>query len=212
MALFGPRLHDLSDEDLVRRLERGQNGAFDELYRRYRDRLQHYFRRMLGRDDEKARDFLQDLFLKLIERPERFAPGGCFRTWIFAVAHNMCCNEYRRVAVRRDAQPPSPPQPAQPAEYLDRSDFRKALEGRLQQLDQVKRSTFLLRYQEELSLQQIAQVMGCAVGTVKSRLFYAGKELALGLEEFRPSAAAPAPQPPPETDTPQDTRRVYCNG
>ena len=113
MALFGsrqpePRLSDRSDEDLVRRLARGDDGAFDELYRRYRDRLLHYSCRMLGRDGEKARDFLQDLFLKLIEKPERFAPDGCFRTWIFAVAHNMCCNEYRRAAVRRQTPPPPP--------------------------------------------------------------------------------------------------------
>jgi len=217
MALFGPRLPDQSDEDLVRRLARGQSVAFDELYRRYHDRLLHYFRRMLGRDHEKARDFLQDLFLKLIERPERFSPDGCFRTWVFAVAHNMCCNEYRRAAVRRDA--PVQPQPAPtsppPGEGLEQREFRRALEGQLLRLDQIKRSTFLLRYQEELSLQQIAQVMGCAVGTVKSRLFYAAKELANELDEYRPASTAPAPTaqiPPPETERPQHTQRVYCNG
>jgi RNA polymerase sigma-70 factor, ECF subfamily len=213
MGIFSARFAAMKDEVLVQRLAKGQTGAFDELYGRYRDRLFHYFRRMLGQDEEKARDFLQDLFFKLVERPDRFALDGCFRTWIFSVAHNMCCNEYRRCAVRRDTILPLPPPPEAVDQRLDRQVFLRALSRELQDLDEIKRSTFLLRFQEGLSLQEIAQAMDCAVGTVKSRLFYVTRHLGQRLKSFHPQneMARPALKADAEK-TKRKTKKVCCDG
>ena len=72
------RYHTLTDEKLMSRIQRGSTAAFDELYARYSKRMLYYFHRMLGRDEEKAQDFLQDLFLKIVEDPARFKRGSCF--------------------------------------------------------------------------------------------------------------------------------------
>ncbi len=90
----------ISDEHLMISVHHGDVYAFNELYNRYSKRLLYYFYRMLGSSQEKSRDFLQDIFIKIIERPELFDTTRKFSTWIFSVAHNMCKNEYRRMAVR----------------------------------------------------------------------------------------------------------------
>ena len=54
-----------------------------------------------GGDEEKAQDFLQDLFLKIVEKPARFKRGHAFASWLYTVAHNMCKNEYRKQSVRK---------------------------------------------------------------------------------------------------------------
>jgi hypothetical protein len=102
MGLFRrEHIRSSSDEKLMGLLGRGDIAAFDELYDRYGGRLLRYFHRMLGRDEEKAQDFLQDIFLRIVERPELFSLDRRFSTWIFSVAHNMCKNEYRRAMVRQ---------------------------------------------------------------------------------------------------------------
>jgi len=83
-------------------IHQGETAAFDELYARYQKRLLYYFYRMLGNSNEKAGDFLQDIFMKIIERPNHFDASRRFRTWLFSVAHNMCKNEYRRLSIRKN--------------------------------------------------------------------------------------------------------------
>jgi len=181
---------DLADEELVARIARGDGSAFDELYRRYSRRLLHYFLRMLG--EEKAQDFLQELFLKVIENRTSLAGNGCFSTWIFAIAHNMCCNEYRYMAVRQDTFSTDvdrlvPQEEGDNVEAtLDHATFKESLLAELDRLDEVRRSTFLLRFQEGFSIREIGEIMGCANGTVKSRLFYTTRLLADRLRAFDP--------------------------
>lgn len=181
---------DLTDEELVARSGRGDADAFDELYGRYSQRLLYYFYRMLG--DDKAQDFLQELFLKVIEKNESCAAAPRFSTWLFTVAHNMCCNEYRHKAVRQevflgDVDLLHPCAEGDDIEReLDQAAFKKSLLAELDRLDQVKRSTFLLRYQEDFAIDEIGTIMGCSPGTVKSRLFYTTRLLADRLQAFHP--------------------------
>jgi RNA polymerase sigma-70 factor, ECF subfamily len=179
-----------TDQELIGRITESDTRAFDELYRRYSQRLLHYFARMLGA--EKAQDFLQELFLKVIEKKASFAADGSFSTWVFSIAHNMCCNEYRYMAVRRDTVAADVDQlhstKAHPGieRQLDHAAFVESLTSELEGLDQVKRSTFLLRFQEEFSIDAIARIMNCSAGTVKSRLFYTTRLLAERLKAFHP--------------------------
>src|SRR4051794_3865958 len=93
-----------TDEELMRLVQRGEERALTELYHRYSKKLVRYFHRMLWRDDDKAQDFLHDLFIKIIEKPDQFNPERKFSTWIYSAAFNMCKNEYRRQSVRQDAR------------------------------------------------------------------------------------------------------------
>ncbi len=176
-------------------LAHGDTKAFDHLYERYSNRLLYYFFRMLGQNEAKAQDFLQEVFLKIIEKPELYRRGARFSTWIFSIAHNMCKNEYRRLEVRKKVHKKRFVEAVTPAEessayfemekYVDEGAFRQALLTELEELDREKRSLFLLRFQERFSIRQISKVLDCAEGTVKSRLFYLTKNLAKKLQAYK---------------------------
>jgi RNA polymerase sigma-70 factor (ECF subfamily) len=191
MRLFGKRYSQQTDEQLMRLLVEGQEAAFDELYQRYSRRLLYYFYRMLGQDEETAQDFLQDLFIKIVEKPQLFNPSQPFSTWVFAVAHNLCKNEYRKQAVRKVLVPgldmDQLAEESIPAEELfDHQLFQQWLQAGPNALDDDQRTTFLLFYQEQFSIREISAVLGCSEGTVKSRLFYIKRKLANQLKVFTP--------------------------
>ncbi|MBC7865718.1 MAG: sigma-70 family RNA polymerase sigma factor [Bacteroidia bacterium] len=182
-----------SDEELMLHLRNGEVSAFDELYTRYNKRLMGYFVRMLRFDREKAKDALQELFLKVIEHPELFDGTKIFRTWIFSVAYNACKNQYRKQEIIKDAheelkytEPFSEETFFSLAGNIDSTTFRNSLNEVLSDLPAEKAHTFVLRYQEEHSLKEIAEIMNCSEGTVKSRLFYTQKILSEKLKVFNP--------------------------
>jgi len=155
------KLKACSDEELMESVKVGEEAAFDELYNRYSKRLLVYFYRMLGRNEEKAQDFLQDFFLKIIEKPHLFSSKNRFSSWVFTVASNMCKNEYRRLKVRNQVVNEKDLDFfSHPGEnnFLEKnfaeSEFEKVLFKELTKLDQLKQSTFLLRFQEIFPLEK----------------------------------------------------------
>jgi RNA polymerase sigma-70 factor (ECF subfamily) len=189
MMFFG-KIADKSDEDLMVMLAKGKKAAFDELYSRYSKRLWFFFFRMLHKDQEKAEDFTHDLFVKLIERPELYNSEKKFSTWIFSIANNMCKNEYKKLDVRSAAAEEllhtSEHYIETVEKKLDEKSFMKALQDELIILDEKHRSVFLLRYKENFSLKEIAEMLDCSEGTVKSRLFYGLKKLSEKLKDYDP--------------------------
>lgn len=189
------------DEKLLEFIQQGDSAgraAFDELYERYSQRLLFYFYRMLGGQPEKAQDFLQDLFLKVVERPESFNPTQRFRTWIYTVAHNMCKNEYRRLKVSKIVESTDHIETFASgtgdadiifAQEIDQQRFQQALGQELAKFDANQRTTFLLRYQNDFAIKEISEILGCSEGTTKSRLFYTTKKLALKLSAFHPKVS-----------------------
>ena len=193
MSILSRKLKACSDEDLMESVKVGKETAFDELYNRYSKRLLVYFYRMLGGNEEKAQDFLQDIFLKIIEKPHLFGSKNRFSSWVFTVANNMCKNEYRRLKVRNQVVNekdldffPHPGENNFLEKNLAGSEFKEVLLKELTKLDQFKQSTFLLRFQENLSIKEIGEILECSEGTVKSRLFYTTKHLARKLKAFNP--------------------------
>lgn len=159
----------------------GDQAAFNDLYHRYKDRMYYYFYRMLGNSADQANDFLQELFMKLIEKPESYNPNYPFQTWLFSVANNQCKNEYRRREVRKEYQAQEAlqpqidyirPAPVEPDQLIEKIFLT------LEQLGEEHRSAFLLRYREGFSIREVAEILELPEGTVKSRLFYAKKLLA----------------------------------
>lgn len=184
---------DTDDAMLMSRIRLGDTGAFDELYNRYSNRLLHYFYRMLGGNEDLAQDFLQTLFMKLVEKPQRFKKGYNFKSWVFTIAHNMCKNEYRRLETKKryfaDIENDNGEQISGYNNFddqIDKSKFRIALDQELAKIEPDHKSIFILRYQQQLSIPEIQSIIGCSEGTVKSRLFYTTKKLAKCLSEFHP--------------------------
>lgn len=168
----------------MRHINGGCERAFAELYDRYGRRMHSYFYRLLGQDVHRAEDFTQELFLKLIKKGELYDHSRKFSTWLYAVAGNMVKNEYRRISRQKP-----PPEMAEGFEEnfsqnIDNQIFKKHLLEELEQLDDVQRQCFVLRYQEEMSIKEISEIMDCPPGTVKSRLFYTLRNLAAKLRAF----------------------------
>jgi RNA polymerase sigma-70 factor (ECF subfamily) len=195
MAIFRNKYGKCSDEKLMQCIQRADTSAFNELYDRYSRRLLHYFFRELGGDEAKAQDFLQEIFLKVVEKPKLFNVEKRFSTWIFTVAYNMCKNEYRRMEVREivensadvDAISHDGEGEYQHAEQkVDQKSFEKALLAELEMFEDGHRSAFLLRYQQDFSIKEISEVLTCSEGTIKSRLFYTTRKLARKLQAFNP--------------------------
>lgn|SRR5690606_33719359 len=178
-----------ADEELMRLMQAGNNSAFTELYRRYSVKMVRYFYRMLWKDNEKAQDFLHDLFMRIIENPLQFNSERKFSTWLYSVAHNMCKNEYRRKTFR-DAvhQHKGLEVIRERVEEIDLSkdEFNQALDRVVVELDVDDKNLYALRFELELPLEEIALALECPVGTVKSRIFYLKKKLAIQLEEYNP--------------------------
>ena len=181
-----------SDEELMRFSGNGDEKAFEEIYDRYAGRLFTYFCRMLRNDRNKAEDFVQDLFAKIVHRPEVYNTERPFKTWLFSVANNMCKNAYRHEEVVRAAaqhlKNGVDRVEAHEGTSIDREGFRDRLEEELAALDPDHKATFVMRYHEEMAIKEIAAAFGCSEGTVKSRLFYTLKKLAGKLKEFGPNA------------------------
>jgi RNA polymerase sigma-70 factor (ECF subfamily) len=170
-----------SDERLMSAVINGDAIAFSELYERYNRRLFYFFYRMLGEDYEQANDFLQDLFLKIINKPELYDNSRRFSGWIFSIAHNMCKNEYRKREVRKTNLPDCEPDELfiEPFhnEALEKEELIAEMYNELELLDENQRSILILKYRENFSLKEISEILGLPVGTIKSRLHYARIEL-----------------------------------
>jgi RNA polymerase sigma-70 factor (ECF subfamily) len=173
-----------SDEELVRRSRRGDREAFGELVERYENRIHATVFRILG-NREDAREFAQDTFLRAFGRLSTFRDGARFSTWLYTIALNVTRSELRRRKVRRDRRPLSleqteidPPDGAEaPEEGAGRRELAALALRELDRLDAEAREVVVLRDLEDLSYEEIAGVLGCPPGTVKSRLFRAREEL-----------------------------------
>ena len=180
-----------SDEKLMHLISRQDEQAFDELYNRYSYKMLRYFHRMLGQDEEKAQDFLQDLFVKIVEKPHLFDSKRKFSTWLYSIAGNMCKNEYRSREVRKIMTQPGDLShlsvfAADTEDGMDRNLFADCLAAEVDKLSDNHREVFVLRYQEEHSIKEISTIMNCSEGTIKSRIFYALRKLSRSLQAFNP--------------------------
>ncbi|MFK7784517.1 MAG: RNA polymerase sigma factor [Crocinitomicaceae bacterium] len=174
----------------MKHVKGGKNLAFEELFNRYSQKMLFYFYNRLYQDHEKAQDFVQDLFLRLIEKSETFDESKKFSSWFYAIAFNMCKNEYRRneSSIKVDDYDIEGIMEASlfrsfSSEY-DLELFKEQLEKELNGMSEKHSSVFRLRYEESLSIYAISQLLDCSEGTVKSRLFYAARKLSDKLQLF----------------------------
>ena len=174
MSIF--RLHPLrqqTDEQLMAKAAAGSDTAFEELYRRYARRLKGFFFLQLGGDEELAADATHDVFLRAYEARDRYQEGRRVDTWLFTIAYNICRNHYRSNAYEAqllatlDAEPVAD---QQIEVQLDQAVLDEALAQVLDELPAPLHQIFSLHYQEELTIPQIAEIVGVPEGTIKSRL------------------------------------------
>ena len=164
-----------TDEYLMQQVTAGDNNAFDILYNRHSRRLCGFFTRMLGCDIEEAKDLTHDLFTRIYTKRYRYKIGN-FGTWLYGAAYNICKNEYRHREVRerfsQEQMTGEEPTTEQP-QTIDREQINYVLHKAIEALPNAQREVFILRYIEELPTSEVAKIVDCPEGTVKSRLYHA---------------------------------------
>jgi RNA polymerase sigma-70 factor (ECF subfamily) len=165
-----------SDEELVSALRRGDLAAFDRLYDRYARRLYGYIRRMVL-DPAHADDAFQEVFMVVLRARGADASGfdparGRFAAWLFAVARNRCLAD-RRQGLARAALLNQESQRIEPSSDTfspERLDDARRMHAAMDALPEDQRQLILMKQLGELTYREIAQLLGVAEGTIKSRL------------------------------------------
>ena len=166
-------LRQLTDEQLMARAKAGNDAAFEELYHRYARRLKGFFFLQLGGDEELAADATHDVFLRAYEARNRYQEGKNVSTWLFTIAYNICRNHYRSNAYETQLLATLNAEPISDEQIevqLDAAALDDALAQVLSELPPPLHQLFSLHYQEELTIPQVAEIVGIPEGTVKSRL------------------------------------------
>ena len=189
MNILRKDISKFSDEQLMDLLSsKRSNEALTELHKRYANKVLGFFIRMFRGDVNKAQDFVQDLFIKILTKHNQFDSKKKFYTWMFTIASNMCKSDFRKPkknAISNDFFELS--DLAQWNENgIDKELFRKGLRQAIESLTENHKETFFLRFIQELSVKDIAEITNASEGTVKSRLFYATKKVTAQLSEFNP--------------------------
>ena len=168
---------------LVLRSQLGDETAFEELLRSYSPRLRFYVSKMLGDKYESADDLLQEIWLGVFRALSRLNDAAAFRAWLFRIARDRVCREFRRVRIRFDSW--NDQQFEAIAAQEEGSDLvdREALRQRLDSLSAEHREALVLRFIEAMSYEEIARVTGNSPGTVRSRIHYAKRALRRAFQE-----------------------------
>jgi len=184
---MAPADRHLEDEELVERTLASEGDAFAELYERHHDLVYRIaFRYVRNKSD--ALDLCQEAFVKAYESLGSFKGEARFKTWLTRIASNTCVDFCRHARVRRageldeqsmntDLRTDRGRDTPRPSDGLEREEMREALDAALEQLSPEHREVFLLNTVEGLTYQEVAEAVGCPVGTVMSRLHYARKRL-----------------------------------
>lgn len=194
------RFQDSSDEDVLAAYTSGPHPqeAFSELVDRYERRIYGICYRYFG-DHSDAEDATQDTFLTLARRAETFRGDAKLSTWIYRVAVNAC-NDRARKRARRPQTPVEDlaelaGEDSHAQEALEGRELAMAVQGALDQLDELSRTLMILVAIEGQGYKEVAEALDLPVGTVKSRVHRARARLAeLLSDRDAPDTAPPHPQ------------------
>ena len=181
---------DQTDPDavLMLRVKRGDRAAFAALVGKYRQPLFNFVFRTL-RDETETEDVAQNTFLQVWKSRARYRRTAKFSTWLFTIARNLCLNEIRRRSrhpaesleethAEHDDQPSRQYEDRKvflPTENVLHSELAKKIEEALAELPENQRTAILLCRQDEVSYEEIAEILGCSLSATKS-LIHRGRE------------------------------------
>lgn len=185
------------DLDLVRRAREGDTKAFDELVEKYTPKLYGLVYHMTS-NHEDTNDILQDVFAKAYRALKRFQGKSAFYTWIYSIATNMTLNFLKKrnrrrgmslddvdLAIERDKDFIEATSKSDPVKEANISELQERLNMAMQELSEDHRAVVTMFDIQGMPHAEIAKILGVSEGTVRSRLFYAHRQLQTYLEEFR---------------------------
>ena len=182
---------DVSELDLIKQCQAGQTEAFDQLVTRYRTRIFAMIYNMVH-NEQDAWDLAQDSFVKAWKSIGRFRGQSSFYTWIYRIVMNVTIDWLRKKQIKgagaefddaiqlREIDPAARTAPrAEPLPHrqMERTEIRERIDNAIAQLSPEHRAVILMKETEGMQYDEIAEALGCSIGTVMSRLFYARKKL-----------------------------------
>ena len=169
---------DERDRDLVDRVADGDRRAFELLYRSHHPRLARFLSRQLKRP-ELVEEVVNDTMLTLWRRPDSFAGTSRLSTWLFSIAYRKALRTYGRFdeVVEDDVSEGRPSEEPNSEELLGRRQVGAALHEAIAALSPDHRTVIHLTYFHDFGYKEIAEIMGCPVDTVKTRMFHARRKL-----------------------------------
>ena len=179
----------ISDLSLVERCRVNDEAAFDEVVSRYKNKVYNYVYRMTGSSDD-AEDLTQEVFIRMYLSLDSFRGQSSLNTWLFRIASNLCIDQFRRQKNKTPAYSLDEPvgqddqtsrevadSTYEPHRLLENVEMAEQIQQALTQIPEKLRATLILHDVEGLPYEEIAQIVGCPLGTVKSRLFNARMQL-----------------------------------
>ena len=177
------QLKQMDDSGVVTTFLGGEERAFEELVVRYQTRLLNFIYRTVG-DRERAEDLVQEVFIRVYRHLHRFDRSKKFSTWVYTIASNLAKNELRNRSrnplvlfqtVKKNWQDEDRPlefedSSTRPDDMFRKRHLRQVVEESVAKLPEHHRDVFVLRELEGKSYEEIAEITGCNLGTVKSRL------------------------------------------
>ncbi|HEU5209218.1 MAG TPA: sigma-70 family RNA polymerase sigma factor [Longimicrobiales bacterium] len=178
-----PTLKEADDSMLVARFLAGERRAFTELADRYHVRLMNFIQRTIG-DRERAEDLVQETFIRVYRHLHRFDQTKKFSTWVYTIAGNLAKNELRNRSrnplvlfqtIKKNWDADHRPlewedNTYRPDDLYRKRHLKEMIDGAVAQLPEHHRMVFVLREMEGKTYEEIAEITGVNLGTVKSRL------------------------------------------
>lgn len=182
------------DQKLIKRTLRGEKEAFEMIIQKYQQPILNYIGRMVT-DREHALEFTQEIFIKTYSSLHSYLPTYKFRTWLYKIASNFIIDYWRKkkiTTISLDQQNglnyqtipfQVPDEGSSTGKKYELSELRKKIEKALEKIPDYLRELFVWRHINELSYDEIAEIKGLPVGTVKNRVFQAKEMVRQLLEE-----------------------------
>lgn len=179
-------MDQIFDRVLVLKSQTGDSKALEELYLRHNERVGYYLRRMLNHDPSAAADVQQEVWLKVIRRIGQLKHAEAFVVWLYRIARSRALNHRagsKLFQTLSDETLENLPAEDDEEDRLSPADAA-GIHAAITTLAPPHREVILLRFLEDLPYEHIAEIVGCSVGTVRSRLFYAKRALKPELEKY----------------------------
>ena len=198
----------VADEELMAQCRQGDMSAFELIVRRYQDRMVNYITRVIN-DHHRAEDLAQEAFLRVLGSVQRYRPKGQFKNWLYLIATNLCRNELRnrnrqstdlfsQLVLDSSDSPGDQQSPVfedllsdsryLPDQLYEQKEREQAIRQQVDLLPENQRLSLVLVTYQELSYQEVSQIIGCSVSAVKSLIHRARQKLKrklieIGIEE-----------------------------
>jgi RNA polymerase sigma-70 factor (ECF subfamily) len=193
--------HDDTDVQLMLRFQKGDIGAFQQLFQKYSSSVVNFASHFLG-NRARAEEIAQEVFLQVYRWQTRYEAKAKFSTWLFKIAHNHCLNEVRKGEYRVSVESIGPQEdaagdererqlpdtnPSKGEDLLAAKQAARRIEKILQRIPETQRTALMLSRLEGMSYQEVAEVLGVTEKAVKSLVFRATQSLKDGLKDIMDS-------------------------